>query len=371
MAVPGKWNIFGINLPDYGKTEAKTTWQANPLAVQAYGAPSSYAPSSNGMQSIPGGTLSTLGPNTVKTPGANIYSSGNTLGASTTGGGVSGTAQVPQNNGGNQGGGDPFAGQGDAAKSQAQIELEQTLGEYDRYAEEARAQSANLDTQKVNADTGLENTLSRAKREGVAAKGEATMATASAKNKALGTAQDVQRSNRNVLRALGILSSSAAGEMLNKPMNEFGSQAADLEQGLVKRLGVVEDWLMSKQDEFTAAKNDMQQKYMELKGNIDRDLRFNDRQRVTAVKAAGAALQQRLADIQTQSVNYQTAAKQYSDNMLLQLAQMKMYQNPSADVSSIYNTLLSGANQGRQTQQVGVQQTEEQRRKLLSGPAMI
>ncbi len=265
---------------------------------------------------------------------------------------------------------DPFAGQGEAAKSQAQIELEQVLGEYDRYAEEAQAQSANLDTQKASAMGSMENTLSRSKAEATAAKGEAVSATASAKNKALSTAQDVQRSNRNVLRALGILSSSAAGEMLNKPMNEFGSQAADLEQGLVKRLGVVEDWMLGKQSEFQQAKTDLEQKFTELKGNIDRDLRFNDRQRVTAVKAAGAALQQRLADIQVQSANYQTAAKQYSDNMLLQLAQMKMYQNPSADVSSIYNTLLSSANQGRQPQQVGIQQSAEDLRKkqqTLSG----
>jgi hypothetical protein len=287
------------------------------------------------------------------------------LGAATSTGGGGTVQQVPQNTNPNP---DPFANQGDAAKSQAQIELEQTLGEYDRYAEEARAQSANLDTQRTSALGSMENTLSRSKAEATTAKADATSATFSAKNKALGTAQDVQRSNRNVLRALGILSSSAAGEMLNKPMNEYGTQAADLEQGLVKRLGVVEDWWLGKQGEFQQAKTDLEAKFTELKGNIDRDLRFNDRQRVTAVKAAGAALQQRLADIQTQSMNYQTAAKQYSDNMLLQLAQMKMYQNPSADVSSIYNTLLSSANAGRQPQQVGIQQTEEQRKKqTLSG----
>ena len=145
-----------------------------------------------------------------------------------TGGGQTLGASTANTGGGYQ---DPLAGQGEAAKSQAQIELEQTLGEYDRYAEEARAQSTNLDTQRTSALGSMENTLSRSKAEATAAKGEATSATLSAKNKALGTAQDVQRSNRNVLRALGILSSSAAGEMLNKPMQEFGSQAADLEQG--------------------------------------------------------------------------------------------------------------------------------------------
>jgi hypothetical protein len=150
-------------------------------------------------------------------------------------------------------------------------------------------------------------------------------------------------------------------------MNEYGTQSAELQQGLVDRLSKVEDWYMQREQDFTKAKTDLETQYATLKENIARDLRFNDRQRLTAVKAAGAALQQRMAEIQQQSLAYQTAAKQYSDNILLKIAEMKMYQNPTADVSAIYNTLLSSAQGVQQPQQVGIQQTDEQRKRLLSG----
>jgi hypothetical protein len=133
---------------------------------------------------------------------------------------------------------------------------------------------------------------------------------------------------------------------------------------LVDRLGKVEDWWMQRQQDFAVAKQNLETQYAQLKENIANDLRFNDRQRLTAIKAAGAALSQRLAEIQQQTLSYQTAAKQYSDNILLQIAQMKMYQNPTADVSAIYNTLLSGV-QGTQSYQPGIVQSEEQRKRLL------
>jgi hypothetical protein len=47
-----------------------------------------------------------------------------------------------------QGGGDPFAGMGEAAKSQAQIELEQALQQYDYLAEQANNQIGQLGTHK-------------------------------------------------------------------------------------------------------------------------------------------------------------------------------------------------------------------------------
>jgi len=250
-----------------------------------------------------------------------------------------------------------------SAQSQASAELDAALGELDYQKEGLNAQSGQLDTQRAGALSTIDTETGRAQTEAQNAKLEATKATMSARDKALSTAQDIQKKNRNVLRALGILSSSAGGEMLTKPINEYGTQAGQLQQGLVDRLSKVEDWWMQRGQDFSKAKLDIETQYASLKENISRDLRFNDRQRLSAVKAASAALQQRQAEIQQQSMAYQQAAKQYSDNLLLQLAQIKMYQNPSADISAIYNTLLSSA-QGSRPQQVGVQQTEEQRRRL-------
>ena len=290
--------------------------------------------------------------------------------------GVPKTSSIPTGGGGGQvpgqqaqqGGGDPYSGMDESAKSQAQVELEAALNEYDYNAGELNAQSGQLDTQRTSSLGTIDTEAARAQKEGLTAKEEATSATLSAQGKALSTAQDVQRTNRNVLRALGILSSSAAGEMSIKPMNEYGKQSGDLQQGLVKRLAVVEDWLMKRTEDFAKVKTDLEAKYTELKENISRDLRFNYRQRITAVKAAGAALSQRLADIKVAAANYQVAAKNQSDNMLLWLAQLKMYQNPSADVSSIFNTLLSQVQQNSSSGVGALPYQQEQKKDIYGNP---
>lgn len=253
-----------------------------------------------------------------------------------------------------------------SAQSQAQAELDAAIGEFDYQKENLQAQSGQLDQQRLSALGTLDTETQRAQKEATTAKTEATSATQAAQNKALSTAQDIQKKNRNVLRALGILSSSAGGEMLTKPMTEYGSQAGQLQQGLVDRLTKVEDWWLQRSQDFTKAKTDLETQYATLKENISRDLRFNDRQRLTAVKAASAALSQRMADIQSQAMQYQQAAKQYSDNILLKIAEMKMYQNPTADVSAIYQSLL---NPEQQSNTGDIAYLQKKKTNTLSGSA--
>lgn len=268
-----------------------------------------------------------------------------------------------------QQGPDPFAESRRIAEETAKRELEGALTEYDRYAEEAGAQRASLGTQRGTRLSELETERGRTEKAHVTAEEEARGETGEAKEKALSTAQDIQKTNRNVLRAMGILSSSAAGEMLTKPMTEFGKQSAELQQGLVKRLTAVEDWWMERQTDFSKATQDVNTQYDELVGGIDRDMRFSGEQRAQAVRDASTALQGRIQEINQQAVAYQQAARQYSDNVLMQIAQMKMYQDPQADMSGIFNTLLSGQS-GGQRQQTGIYQgetdEEKRRRGLLS-----
>ena len=294
-----------------------------------------------------------------KSPGLN----NNTPSSSTNSGGqvLSGQTSNPS--------GPDFSGMSDQAKSQAQIDLENAMNEFNYQRENLNAQSGQLDQQRLSALGTIDTSRGQAQKEAETAKKEATTLTESAKSKALSTAQDVVKKNRNVLRALGILSSSAGGEMLTRPMTEYGSQAAELQQGLIDRIGKVEQWFQDRTKDFDTAKTQIEQQYANLKENIMRDLRFTGAQQATAVRAASAALQQRLADIENQKAQYAQVAQQNSNNLLLQIAQMKMYQNPSADVSAIYNTLLSQA-QSNAPQQVATTLTDEQRRKqqgLLSG----
>jgi len=345
----GTWSPFGITLPDYGNTESLVN-QGNLPNTSTW---NNQSVSSNSLVS----PLPSSGPSSIDTP--NPIQSGGTTG--------SGILSASKPTGGNPTGGNPMEGMEESARSQAQIELEQAMAENEYVQSTLNQQSGQLDTQLTRSLSSLETDRSRANTEHMTAEKEATSATETAKNKALSTAQDIQKKNRNVLRALGILSSSAGGEMLTKPMTEYGSQAAELQQGLVDRLGKVEQWWIDRSHDFDVAKQDVQQKYADLKEKIANDLRFNAQQRGIAIKAGTVALNARLKEIEAQKIQYQTAAKQYSDNILLKIAEMKMYQNPTADVSAIYNTLLSSAQGVQQPQQVGIQQTEEQRKRLLSG----
>lgn len=151
----------------------------------------------------------------------------------------------------------------------------------------------------------------------------------------------MQKSNRNVLRALGILSSSAAGEMLNKPINEYGKQAADLGQQLVQRKNDIQQWLQDRTAEHQTAVRDVQSQYANLVGQIQNDLRFNDRQRSDAVRSASAALQTRIQQIQESAKQYALTAQNYNNQILQQVAQLQLYQNPQANTSGIQQQLLS------------------------------
>ena len=230
----------------------------------------------------------------------------------------------------------------------------------------AQAQRENLGTQKTGALSTLESAFGRSQKQATTSTTEAETSTERAKAKALSNAQGVQRQNRNALRALGILSSSAAGEMLAKPIAEYGRTAADLEQGLIQRKDYINNWLQERMEEHQSAVKDIEQQYAQLIGNIDRDLRFNDRQRTNAVRQAQAALSQRMSEIQQSSQQYQMAAQQYQAGILQQVAQLQLYQNPQADTSGIQSTLLSNAGLGQQQpRQLGITQTEEQRRRQL------
>jgi hypothetical protein len=129
--------------------------------------------------------------------------------------------------------------------------------------------------------------------------------------------------------------------MLAKPMQAYGQQAADLEQGLIQRKNVIGDWVAQRTNEFQQAKDQAIQKYNEIANQIQTDLRFNDRQRTDAVKQASAALQTHLAQIDAQNISYQQTAQQYNANILAQIAQLRLYQNPQANTTDIQNTLLS------------------------------
>jgi len=377
MAHAGSW--FG--LPDFGVTERLSDIFQGPQTRTSQGGSNLLPSASNIINPYPGNVLGTSSQNKTSSvspvsPSVNqsfqnmSYANPNTLSSGGGGGGggslldqwksLGNTGDLPVGWNGPSGGGSSAE---DLARQQAQAELESALTEYDRYSEEAQAQKSSLGTQRTQSLSELASGYGQAETQAKTSKEEAIGATAKAKNKALSTAEDVKNKNRNVLRALGILSSSAAGEMLGKPMEEYASQAAELEQGLIQRQATIDDWLKQRLTEFTQAKTSIEQQYAELVGNIDRDLRFNDKQRLQAVKAAQVAAQQAVQQAQAQAQAYQQAAQQYNAGILQQVAQLRTYQNPTADTSDIQNSLLSMASP-QQSQTASIYQTDEQKKRL-------
>ena len=323
----GSWGTpdFGITEWLAGKNTPRNTQGGSTLSntqPQEF-LPQNFQSAENIQSSVQSGTY--------KSPFSTTSTGGDqTLGASTA------------NTGGNTGN-EIFNTQSENAKDQSALDLEAALKEHDYYAQLGQGQITSLGEQQANALGALGQNYGLAQGQATTAGAEATSDTQSAKNKTLSTAQGVQKSNRNVLRALGILSSSAAGEMLNKPMNEYAKQAADLEQGLIRRKDVIKDWLLARTAEFQQATAQTTQKFNDMVNQINTDLRFNAGQRADAVKQASAALKTTLANIETQKLNYQQTANQYASNILAQIAQLRIQQGEKVDTNALQQGMLSTA----------------------------
>lgn len=269
----------------------------------------------------------------------------------------------------NPGGYDPGAEARRIAEEQARVDLENAMMGYRQYEENATAQIGDLGKEKEGILSGYGLQRERAEKTATTATTEAREGKETAKGKALSTAQDVTKGNRNVLRALGILSSSAAGEMLSKPMTEFGTQAADLEQGFIKRKEEVQNWLMDRGKDIDLQVNQVNDKFTSLISQIQRDIRFNGEQRAAAVREATVAKQSTLAQIRQESESYQQAANQYKADMLGQIAQIQISQNPQADISAIMSQMIQLSSPDRQSQQAQIYQpglSDEEKRKQQS-----
>ena len=365
MASYGLGNLFDIvgqklRLPEFGISER--------LAGQATSG-TGYAPTSKAAgysipsigQAAPQTSFGQINQNIPTLSG----NSGSVLGQST---GQTGQLSAPQQLPPQDNGINDWQNQaGGAANNQAKAELEAAMNEYSRQEELGNQQIGQYQQEEAGTLSDINTMRGRVGTEATTAKTEAESATLKEKGKALSTAQDTQKTNRNILRALGILSSSAAGEMLTKPMTQYGQVSGELGTQLVKRKQQVDQWLMERNQDFDSQVTQIQNQYRGLVDRIRTDLRYNGEQRATAVKAASAALQQRMADIQQTAMQYQQAAREYNNNILGQIAQIQLYQNPQADVSSILSTMLNPGAQRPQGSTAAIYEDPRKRNQTLSG----
>lgn len=264
------------------------------------------------------------------------------LGAATSSGGGGGGAPASTNT-------SPFDAAGNAARQQNDAYLSSLNTQYDQNAANLNGQLGDLGTQKDQGINSLNSELDSVKAQ---VGTERTSAQTNNDNQVIDAgsiAHSTQMQNRNILRSLGILNSSAAGEMLSKPMDEFGKVKAQLGTQLTQRFNQLDDFLNTQVASHQNAVQSIQQNYQSLVGKIQSDLRFNDRQRADAVKAANAALTGHLADIQTSLLNYQNQINQAKQGYASQVSQViQGYQQPNADTTGISGATVAGQDQGQQ-----------------------
>lgn len=256
----------------------------------------------------------------------------------------------------------PYQGMEEAAQSGYDAELGAANAGFDYEREGLLSQLSSLDRQKADSLSALDTDLKGISTEVGTQKQRSEQATSDAIGQAGSIARTTQAKNRNVLRALGILNSSAAATELTKPINEFDQERARLVRGNLQRIEDLDKFYLQKVDEGKQAAREIETQYTDLVGRIQNDLRFNDRQRTQAVRDATAALQARKAEIGTQLANYQTQIGQMKSTFAAQLAQIKLAEDPSANIDSILGTALSGADRVYGSNASIVQDDEKKRR---------
>lgn len=259
-----------------------------------------------------------------------------------------------------------LAAQNNSAEAQRNAELGRANTQYDYLASQLQNQLGGLTTQRTNAENEIETGLSGVRNQIGLSRQNAQTNTDQQIQQAGSIAKTSQQQNRNVLRALGIINSSAAGELLSKPINEFGKQRAQMQQALTSRFSELDNTLDQAVKEASNKKNEILSNYSQLYSNIQNDLRFNDRQRVDALNSINAAASQHLADIQSQVLNYQNQVNLQKQAFAMQMAQITGYKNPSFNLSGIQNATLTNPNAGK-VSTAAVYQQDPLKKNTLSG----
>src|SRR5690606_538855 len=128
----------------------------------------------------------------------------------------------------------------------------------------------------------------------------------------------------------------------------------------LRRVEQLDDFLNQKTAEHSNAVREIQSQYSNLVGQIQSDLRFNDRQRVDAIRSANAALLQRISEIKQSQFNYQQQVNALKSNYAQGIQEVvNSYTAPSNNTESILSQTFQ-APQQKNPQTIGLKDDEEQ-----------
>lgn len=254
------------------------------------------------------------------------------------------------------------------ATQDSNTELERLLSAYDYNREKLETQRDYLGTQKDDAfsQLGLEETKLNQTVEGQKTQSYKTITREI--QEAAGVANQVKSQNRNILRALGILASSAAAELLSRPMDEFAKERSRLTEIGIQRVNELDDYLNNGLDEIRNARTSVTNQFTKLTADIENDLRYNDRERLSAIEAANNALMERLNQIDMAALEFATQTQTTQNSILGSLNNITNYQNPETNTTAISGTTIT-PDTAYDPSQVGVSGADNFKRRTLSGLA--
>lgn len=188
-------------------------------------------------------------------------------------------------------------------------------------------------------------------------------------------AQNTVRNNRNTLRALGILNSTAAGDMLTRPMTEFDKVKASYVQDYQNRVNELDTILLQETSKNKAAIDSLRGQYMTLKNNIMNDMRFNERERADALNAASAAVASRISQIQTAQTAASNRIKELRsnyDSVIANVAGQSALTNPDFNVANYMKNAGIQFDNAFNPTTAGIAQDEQKKKTmdLLSLPGL-
>lgn len=229
---------------------------------------------------------------------------------------------------------------------------------YDRAREDLLSNLSALESQRGSTLSSLDKELQSFTNQVNTSKEASRANTEKQIAEAGDTAKSVQDKNRNILRALGILNSSYAGEQLSNPMNEFAKQRADIMTLGKQRIDELDNFLNEKTNEHRTAVEQLLQQYTQLTNDIQRDLRFNERDRADAVQQARAALSVRLNEIKQAQANYAMQVEAQKQSLSTALTSMNDYTMPTNDLQAILSSLVN-PQQGQQSNTASIYNNEK------------
>lgn len=295
------------------------------MAVPQYSPIKGYGSKANGynyVQTPSGGQWSS-------TPASRI-SSGSVLGVK---------APTPKNNNNNNNNNDDFFDeQTDMTNEQFKQDYERTNNLFNYQSELLQGQEKELNVDKATNQSILEQALRAVlttagnTKENIKGQAEAALEQGGS------AARQATTKSRNMLRGLGIMNSSAAGDILSRPGTEFQKVSADVNSQLSKGLKEVDDYITAKTEENATKVQQLLSQYAAMVDRIKTDLRFNAKEKISALKQATLARDQTLSEIRARQTDMKLSAQSYANDLISSFGgieeNLPNIQDPSASIAS-------------------------------------